>query len=71
MYERDGYGPWLTVNDLGVIVDTGTLDLDFFVFSVLVPEFGVIADTVGRTSVSHYYGYLGGERRKVKSQYTN
>jgi hypothetical protein len=43
----------LTVNDFGVVVDTGTLDLGPLVFPVLVPELGVIADTVGRTSVSH------------------
>ena len=45
---------WLTVDDFGVVVYTGTLDLRLFVFPILVPEFGVIADTVGRTSVGHH-----------------
>jgi len=44
---------WLTVDDLGVVVETGALDFGFFVFPVLVPELGIIVHTAGRTSVSH------------------
>jgi hypothetical protein len=53
----------LTVDDLGIVFDTGILDLGLFVFPVLVPELGIIAHTVGRTSVSHFQRCLGGVGR--------
>lgn len=59
MCKWSGYGACLTVNDFGVVFDTGTLDLGLFVFHILVPELGIIADAVGRTSVSHRWRYMG------------
>jgi len=55
---RGGIGP--TVYEFGIVVATGILDLSPFVFPVLVPELGIIADTVGRARVGHRERYMGG-----------
>ena len=61
-------GNGLTVNKFGIVLDTGTLDLGLFVFPVLVPELGIIAHTIGGTSVSHGWRYMGDGKESWQKQ---